>query len=120
NLNFARNEVVFRAEPPHPYPWMNRAGFPIGQYTGLVSDGFYNTPEELNNRPYNKFTNNKATLGDIRYRDVNGDGFIDEKDVVPIGFSNLPLYSYNFRVRLGYKNFDVSTLIIGTAGGSYY
>ncbi len=69
-------------------------GFSIGQYKGLISDGFYNTQRELNNRPFNKYSAN-ARLGDLKYRDVTGDGTIDEKDLVPIGYSNLPQVAYN-------------------------
>ncbi len=120
NVNYARNKVVYKAEAPNPYPWMNQTGYAIGQYFGLVSDGFYDTRDELNNRPYNAYTSNKAVLGDINYKDINGDGLIDNKDRVPIGFSNLPQYSFSLKIGFNYKGFDVSTLFTGSAKGSYY
>lgn len=118
NYSFARNKIDYRAEAPFPYEWMNSTGYAIGQYKGLLTDGFYNTQEELNNRPYNSYSVN-AKLGDIRFRDVTGDGIINDQDLVPIGYSNLPQVAYNLSVGFSYKGFDVSALFIGTAKGSF-
>jgi TonB-linked SusC/RagA family outer membrane protein len=118
NYSFARNKIEYQAEAPFPYPWMNVTGFSIGQYKGLIADGFYNTQREVNNRPFNKYSAN-ARLGDLKYRDVTGDGIIDEKDLVPIGYSNLPQVAYNLSVGFSYKGFDISALFIGTAKGSF-
>lgn len=118
NYSFARNKIDYRAEAPYPYEWMNSTGYAIGQYKGLLTDGFYNTQEELNNRPYNKYSSN-ARLGDIKFKDVNGDAIIDEKDLVPIGYSNLPQVAYNLSVGFSYKGFDINALFIGTAKGSF-
>lgn len=120
NVNYAKNKILYMAENKNPYYWMNHTGFSIGQYFGLVSDGFYNDAKELNNRPYNTFTNNIATLGDIRYKDINGDGLIDNKDIVPIGFPNLPEYYMSLKVGLSYKGFEVNALFTGSAKGSFY
>ena len=118
NFSYARNKIDYMAEAPFPYPWMNQTGFMIGQPKGLIADGFYNTQEELSNRPYNTFSN-LVDLGDIRYRDINGDGRIDNSDMVPIGYPTFPLIAYNWRAGFSYKGFDVSALFIGTAKGSY-
>lgn len=120
NLSYAKNKILYQAENPNPYPWMNQTGHSIGQYFGLVSDGFFNNAKELNNRPYNSFTNNIATLGDIRYKDINGDGIIDNRDEVPIGFSNVPQYYYSLKLGITYKGFDINALFTGSARGSYY
>ena len=120
NLNFSKNKIIYKAEAPNPYYWMNQTGFSIGQRYGLKSDGLFNTQDELANRPYNNYTSNKATLGDIRYKDLNGDGIINNQDVAPIGYPNFPEYSYGIKVRLDYKGFDLNALFNGTAHGSYY
>lgn len=120
DVSYARNKILYRAEAQNPYYWMNQTGFSIGQRFGLVSDGLFNTENELINRPYNTFTSNMATLGDIRYKDLNGDGLIDNKDIAPIGFPNYPEYHYNAKVKVAYKGFDLNLLFIGTANGSYY
>ncbi len=120
DVSYARNRIVYKAEAANPYPWMNQTGFSIGQRFGLVSDGLFNTLEELANRPYNTFTANQATLGDIRYKDLNGDGLIDDKDKAPIGFPNHPEYHFNVKASLAWKGFDLRVLFVGTANGSYY
>lgn len=119
-VSYARNKIVYKAEAANPYYWQNSTGYAIGQYKGLISDGFFNTPEELANRPYNTFSSNKNMLGDIRYKDINGDGKIDEKDRVPIGYSNLPEYAFNLKFDMSFKGFDFSILFNGTAHGSFY
>ncbi len=118
NYSFARNKIDYMAEAPYPYEWMNTTGFAIGQYKGLLTDGFYNTEKELNNRPFNKYGNN-ARLGDLKYKDITGDGIIDEKDLVPIGYSNLPQVAYNLTIGFSYKGFDINALFIGTAKGTF-
>ena len=120
DVSFARNKIIYQAEAQNPYYWMNSTGFSIGQRFGLVSDGFFNTQEELANRPYNTFTANRATLGDIRYVDLNGDGLIDNKDIAPIGFPNYAEYHFNVKASVGYKGFDLRVLFMGSANGSYY
>ncbi|GHT12097.1 SusC/RagA family TonB-linked outer membrane protein [Bacteroidia bacterium] len=120
NASYSKNKIIYRAEAPNPYYWMNRTGFSIGQRFGLKSDGLYNTVEELANRPYNNYTSNKATLGDIRYVDLNGDGIINNEDVAPIGNPNFPKYHYGFKAGFDYKGFDIKMLFSGTAQGSFY
>lgn len=119
NLSYARNKIIYRAEAEKAHYWMAQTGFAIGQYKGLVTDGFFNTPEELNNRPFNTFNGNKNTLGDVRYKDINGDGLIDTRDIVPIGYSNLPQYTYSFRAGINYHGFDLNLLFNGSAKGSF-
>lgn len=118
SFSYARNKIDYMAEAAFPYPWMNQTGLMIGQPKGLIADGLYNTRQELTNRPNNTF-NNQVDLGDIRYRDINGDGKIDNSDMVPIGYPTYPLISYNTRVGFSYKGWDLSALFIGTAKGSY-
>lgn len=119
NFSYARNMIDYQAEAPYPFPWMNSTGYSIGQYKGLLTDGFYNTAEELNNRPFNTLGGNNARLGDLKFRDINGDGILNDQDVVPIGYANLPRIAYNASLGFSYKGFDVNALFIGTAQGSF-
>ncbi len=116
-MTYTRNKIEYQAETNNPFPWMNATGFLVDQPKGLIADGFYNTTEELANRPLNTF-DNIASLGDIRYKDIDGDGRISQNDLVPIGYPNFPLISFNTVINLNYKGFDFSALFIGTAKGS--
>ena len=120
DLSYARNKIVYMAEANNPYEWMNKTGHMIGQRYGLKSDGLFNTQEELDARPYNTYTGNQATLGDIRYVSLDGDDRIDQNDVGPIGFPNYALYHFNFKIQLGWKGFDLRVLFTGSKDGSYY
>ncbi|WP_276485632.1 SusC/RagA family TonB-linked outer membrane protein [Paraflavitalea pollutisoli] len=119
NLNYAKNKILYRAEAQKAHPWMAQTGYPIGQYRGLVFDGFFNTKEQLDNRPNNTYNGNKAVLGDVRYKDINADGLIDNRDNVPIGYSNLPQYTFSFKAGGSFKGFDLSMLFTGSAHGSF-
>ncbi|GJH39672.1 SusC/RagA family TonB-linked outer membrane protein [Capnocytophaga sp. HP1101] len=118
NVSYAKNKIDYRDEPNNPYPWMNETGYSIGQYRGYLTNGFYNTWQEVMQRPYSRFDGNKVQPGDLRYVDVNGDGVIDEKDRVPIGYANFPRYTFGANLNVGYKGFEISVLFTGTAQGS--
>ena len=62
-------------------------GLPIGYFYGYTSDGIYQTAEEIRLSPQN--TINEVKLGDIKYKDINGDGVVDEKDRTLISFQLL-------------------------------
>ena len=108
------------AEAPNPYEWMNQTGHSIGQYYGYKTDGFYNTLEELNNRPFFQPSANNVTLGDIKYLDLNGDGIVNSKDMGPIGYPNRPMMNFGGKIGFSYKGFDVKMVLSGTAMGTYY
>lgn len=120
DISYNRNKIIYKAETPHKYPWMDETGHAIGQRYGLTSDGLFNTQEELDARPYNTYTANQATLGDIRYKDLNGDNIIDQNDVGPIGRPNYAQYHFNLKAHIGYKGFDAKVLFTGSLNGSYY
>ena len=120
NVTYAKNRIEYMAEAPNPYDWMNQTGHSIGQYYGYKTDGFYDTLEELNNRPYFAQSAGAVTLGDIKYVDLNGDGVIDSKDQGPIGYPNRPMMNFGGKIGVSYKGFDLKIVLSGTAMGTYY
>ena len=64
------------------------------------------------------WNNNKLQPGDVKYKDVNGDGIINNNDMVPIGYTPFPEISYGFSLGGSYKNFDFSVLFQGAAHAS--
>ena len=115
NYTYAHNTIVDMDEIPNPYPYKYKTGQILGQYYGLICDGFYNTWEEVNDpaRPKSSWNNNKIQPGDLKYRDINGDGIIDNNDEVPIGYSNFPEVTYGFSLGGDWKGFDFSVLFQG-------
>lgn len=119
SISYAKNTIIFQDEPAFPYEWMNQTGFALGQYKGMKSDGFYNTAEEIYNRPYSAIDGNKVQAGDLRYVDIDGDGKLDINDNIPIGYGNHPRVGYSGTIDLGYKGFSLSALFIGSDQGSF-
>jgi TonB-dependent starch-binding outer membrane protein SusC len=92
-------------------------GQPISSYYGLVFDGIYQNSTEINTQ---LFANaNGAQPGDIRFKDLNGDGQINADDRGIIG-NPIPKFTYGFSFSGDYKNFDVSFLIQGVQGVDRY
>jgi TonB-linked SusC/RagA family outer membrane protein len=120
NYSFARNKILFQDEVIRQYPHMQRTGQSYGQPFGWVVEGFYNTWEELNdaNRPIVNEMSNRLSPGDLRVKDINGDGRIDNADEVPIGYPDFPEIIYGISFGGSYKGFDLSVLFQGASNVS--
>ncbi|GAB4420759.1 MAG: TonB-dependent receptor [Bacteroidia bacterium] len=95
-------------------------GYPIGHFWGLESMGLFTDEETLNNAPL-QFGRSvgqgsgQTWLGDVRYRDVNEDGVINDDDATFIG-SPHPRFSFGFSNNLRYRVFDLSVFLQGVEG----
>lgn len=102
--------------------FIQRNGMPIGAIFGYVEDGFYDNEAEV--RADKAFTNAsaaivKAKIGEIKYRDYDNSGSIDEKDKRLIGDTN-PKFTYGFTNNFSWKNFNASFYIQGTYGNDIF
>ena len=98
--------------------FLQRNGCPIGTLYGYVEDGFYdNISEVRSNKAYAGLSDAEAMrhVGEIKYRDLNGDGQITQDDRTIIGNTN-PDYTYSFTNNLSYKNFMLSFMLQGSQG----
>ena len=77
-------------------PWVSAVGQSIGRIGGYIAERLFIDEEEVKNSPV-QFGD--YTAGDIKYRDVNNDGKINELDKVTIGFPNTPQINYGFGVQ---------------------
>lgn len=120
NYSFARNKILFKDEVNRRYEYMRETGRRKDQFWGLISDGFYNTWEEINalDRPVSAWSGNRLQPGDMRYVDVNKDGVIDGYDMVPIGHTPIPEVIYGLSLGGEYKGFDFSVLFQGATNVS--
>jgi TonB-linked SusC/RagA family outer membrane protein len=120
NFNYAHNKIEDIGEPKRPedYAYPLRAeGFPIGQQFGYITDGYFNSQEEIDS--YADYNIGKSPRpGDFIYKDLNGDNIIDEKDIAPVGYSSVPEYTFGVSASVNYKNFDLSFLFQGVANVS--
>lgn len=118
NYTFARSEYSVYDELHYETEWWkSRIGYSINQNWGYIAERLFIDDNEVANSP-TQFGNYMA--GDIKYRDVNGDGQITELDQVPIGYPTSPEIIYGFGASFGYKNFDVSVFFQGLANESFW
>ncbi len=119
HLDYSKNKVIYVGESAYDETYAYRyrtEGYPVGQSWGYLTDysngsGLYNFQDEIDAGPTYSF--GTPRLGDIKYKDLNGDGVIDEKDLAPIGDGSLPKYNFAFNVGFSVKNFEVNLLFQG-------
>lgn len=99
-------------------PWRSRVGRKLSQNFGLVAERLFVDDAEVANAPLQTYGEYGA--GDIKYKDINGDGSIDANDIVPIGFPTDPEIIYGFGLSAGYKGFDFSCFFQGSARSSFW
>jgi len=87
---------------------------------GLIAERLFVDDQEAKNSPVQSFGGIPAQGGDIKYRDVNGDGQINELDKVPLGYPTTPEIVYGFGFSFGYKAFDISSFFQGSARSSFF
>lgn len=120
NLNFSGNVSAVRSqilewiENP-AYPNLSVIGRPADAARGLVALGFFQSQEEIASSPLQQF--GQVKVGDIKYKDVNGDGVINENDQVAMDFGgSFPALNYGFSLGMEYKGFGINASFQGAAG----
>lgn len=106
---------------------VTNVGESLYNFYGYVCDGVYKDLEDLqtsakpakypSNGVFNK--NNTVWVGDMKYKDLNGDGVIDENDRTNIG-SPMPKFTFGWTNTFRYRNFDMSLFINGSVGNKVY
>ncbi|MDO5571981.1 MAG: TonB-dependent receptor [Bacteroidales bacterium] len=111
NLTYNRNRVEYDDKPSQMYKYLNDVGFPYGQHRGLVSEGLFASWDDIENSP--KQTFGSVRPGDIKYRDIDGNGIIDSNDRIPMGCTTTPEINYGFGASSRWKDFDISIFFQG-------
>lgn len=119
-VSFAKNTVINDGSiaKTSDYAYQNwTKGYSHGQQFGYLVDysngnGFFNSADEITNSKLT-YSAGSPRVGDLKYKDLNNDGVIDEKDEAPLGTGSLPRYYYGFSGRFNYKSFDFSFLFQG-------
>ena len=131
-FTYSRNKVLEYDELPQKYPWMNVTGTRVNENTLYIADGLYTEDNFIVSNNTNGTKNYQlkpelpsSTLGgllapgDIKYKDVNGDGVIDNFDKVRgVGNSSVPEIVYGFGLNAEYKGFYASIFFQGTGNCS--
>ena len=113
NYTFNRNRLIYNDQPSQVEEYLNEVGFAYGQRKGLISCGLFKDQADIDSWPAQTFGD--VQPGDIKYKDINGDGQVDQYDKVAIGYTTIPEINYGFGISLGYKGFDASVFFSGVA-----
>ncbi|MDB5137600.1 MAG: TonB-dependent receptor [Mucilaginibacter sp.] len=92
------------------YQLIDQVGHPITQYYGYKTNGYFQSQADINNSP--KIAGNVVGVGDLKFKDLNGDGVIDAKDRTFIG-DPFPHYTFGFTYRISFAGFDLSAFVQG-------
>lgn len=119
NFTLAMSKYDKYEEPEYVNaPWLSRLGYSLTQDWGYVAERLFIDEKDVLNSPRQTFGDYGA--GDIKYRDINGDGQITGLDTVAIGYPTNPEIVYGFGVSIGYKTFDLSMFWQGQARSSFF
>lgn len=86
-------------------------GMPVGYYFGWLSDGIFQTQDEVDNHPQKGL----STPGDIRFVNINGDELLNADDRTIIG-NPWPDFVYGLTLNASWKGFDISAFVQGSQG----
>lgn len=118
-FSHAKNEITSKDEPALMTEYRKQEGHPIGQYYGLVCDGFV-TQADIDGGQLPTSTFGNVQVGDLKYRDMNNDGFIDERDETFIGYSDVPENMFALTLGANYKGWGFSIMFQGVNKVSRY
>lgn len=131
-----KNKILYQDEALPAFAWLARTGRAINQPFGYTFDGFYSENDvariytddgvaPADNRPaiplYGLASSGEGGIqaGDLKYRDLNADGFIDERDMGPIGKPNLPSTVLGLTLGVNYAGFSINVLVQGSFNYSF-
>lgn len=124
NATFNTNRIVslnsdtplYQNENSGAYITMQKNGLPINVFYGYVTDGLFQTQAEIDSHA---FQQTGTAPGDIRFKDLNNDGVINENDRTVIGDPN-PDWIFSMSNTFSYKGFDLSIYLQGVAGNDIF
>jgi TonB-linked SusC/RagA family outer membrane protein len=114
-FTYNRDKVIENDQPIQPFPYMESRGTNYLARFGYVATGLFQSQEEINSAP-SQSALGAVRPGDIRYKDLNGDGIIDANDVTRIGNGDVPTTIFGMGFNLQYKQFYIGAFFQGIAG----
>ncbi|HMM04970.1 MULTISPECIES: TonB-dependent receptor [unclassified Dysgonomonas] len=118
NMTYSKNEVLERDEENNVYAYQNQEGYRVDQAKGLISLGLFKDYDDIRNSPTQTF--GTVQPGDIKYKDVNGDGIIDDGDQVAVGATQRPNLIYGAGISASWNGFDVNVHFQGAGKSTFF
>ncbi|MGL5261887.1 MAG: SusC/RagA family TonB-linked outer membrane protein, partial [Bacteroides sp.] len=120
NISLSNSKRTFLDEPEKPYKYMRRTGTSNNQMFGYKADGFFNSQEEIDK--YLEEYSIEGYIprpGDLKYKDINGDKIIDDRDITRIG-GNKPFVTYGFYTGFSWKGIGLNMQWSGLANNKVF
>ena len=119
NGTFTYSKATYRKieEATSKPVWQRREGHELSQQIGYIAEGLFRDQAEIDNSPTQ---GGDIMPGDIRYRDINGDGVIDVNDATYIGFPTTPRVIYGFSGFFNFKNIEFSFAFQGSGKRAFF
>jgi TonB-linked SusC/RagA family outer membrane protein len=118
NLTYSKNEILERDEENNVYPYQMQKGYRVDQAKGLIAMGLFKDYDDIRNSPTQTYGTYQP--GDIKYKDVNGDGVINDSDIVAIGSTTRPNMIYGLGASASWKGLDLSVHFQGAGESSFF
>jgi len=118
NITYTHNKVLEYDEEANALPYKMTQGYQWQQAKGLVAVGLFKDYNDIRNSP--RQTYGAYMPGDIKYKDINGDGVIDDNDIVAIGSTRVPNLIYGVGASATWKGLDLNVHFQGAGKSSYF
>lgn len=115
NASVMKTKVLYMDEVRRSYAWNKRTGQQVGQMFGYIAEGLFQSQKEIEAGAVPEGMS--PVPGDIKYKDLNNDGIINDFDQAPIG-NTKPLMYYGINAGISFKGLDLSVLVQGTRNRS--
>ena len=110
NMTYAKNKWLRYLDEPNAQEWRKHVGTSVDAAYVWVAEGLFRSEEEIDRSAW---YGSRPSLGDIKYKDLNGDGKIDEQDRARIGRSNRPQIMMGFNLGGTWNGFDFNAQFTG-------
>jgi TonB-linked SusC/RagA family outer membrane protein len=117
NITYSKNKIGDYDEENNVYSYLNQTGYRVNQVRGLIAEGLFKDYNDIRNSPTQQFGD--VQPGDIKYKDVNGDGVVDNSDRVAIGATSTPNLIYGLGFSVTYKSFDFNLHFQGAGKSTF-
>jgi TonB-linked SusC/RagA family outer membrane protein len=118
NVTYTRNKILVYDEEANALPYKMTQGYRYDQAKGLIALGLFEDYDDIRNSPKQSF--GAYMPGDIKYKDINGDGIINDNDEVAIGATRIPNLIYGVGVSAIWNGFDINVHFQGAGKSSYF
>ena len=120
NFTYSDNEIQNWEQPYMDHRYQEFKNFPYNSHRGYQALGLFKDEEDIRRSPIQTSFGGQLRPGDIKYKDINGDGVIDANDRVPLSRTTMPVLMYGFGGEFRYKKLTLGVLFKGTGKTDFY